>query len=42
MIGYLLLFFVGLVLLFCTYFLGVCWIAASQECILPGLEDIEV
>lgn len=41
MIGYTVLLLFGLILIFCAYFIGACFIAASQECILPGIEDIE-
>jgi hypothetical protein len=41
MIGYIVLLLFGLILIFCAYFVGVCLIAASQECVLPGIEDIE-
>lgn len=41
MIGYIVLLLFGLILIFCTYFVGACLIAASQECMLPGIEDIE-
>ncbi|MFH2067613.1 MAG: hypothetical protein ABIK15_20590 [Pseudomonadota bacterium] len=41
MIGYFFLVLFVLALMFCTYFIGACLIAASRECILPGIEDIE-
>jgi len=41
MIGYIVLLLFGLMVIFGTYFVGACFIAASQECMLPGIEDIE-
>ena len=41
MIGYIVLLLFGLIIIFSAYFVSACLIAASQECVLPGIEDIE-